>query len=272
MPLFFGGALLHWQQAKASLIAFAAFSLAASAIYCLNDVIDAPSDRQHEKKRTRPVASGQISPTKALIIATFLSIAAIVLPLLTLQNGWKVAAVITAYLLINVAYCLWIKQIAVVDVCIIAFGFVLRLLAGSLATDIILSQWIVLMTFLVTLFMALSKRRDDVIRYDSTGVILRKNITRYNIQFLNQAITITATVTIVCYIMYTVSPEVIQRFHTHYLYLTTIFVIIGLLRYIQLTVVDNRGGSPTHIMLHDIFLQIVILLWILTFFLILYIR
>ena len=243
----------------------------ASAIYCLNDVIDAPSDRLHEKKRHRPVASGAVSTTRALLLAAVLCTAAIALPLLIPATGWQVAAVIAAYALINVAYCLWIKQVAVVDVCVIAFGFVLRLLAGSLATGIVLSHWIVLMTFLLTLFMALSKRRDDVLKYDNTGVKLRKNITRYNISFLNQAITITATVTLVCYIMYTVSPEVVSRFHTSYLYLTSIFVIVGLLRYIQLTVVDEKSGSPTHIMLHDFFLQAVVVLWTLSFFLILYV-
>ena len=271
LPLFFGGALLQQAPLLQALIAFISFCMVASAIYCLNDVVDAPADRLHDIKRHRPVASGAVTTRQALSIAAILTLAAIALPMTLPQTGWKVAAVITAYALINIAYCLWIKQIAVLDVCVIAFGFVMRLIAGSTATDIPLSHWIVLMTFLLTLFMALSKRRDDVLKYDNTGIIIRKNITRYNITFLNQAITITATITIVCYIMYTVSPEVTQRFHNTYIYLTSLPVIIGILRYIQLTIVDGKSGSPTHIMLHDTFLQIVLLLWTLSFFIILYV-
>ena len=155
--------------------------------------------------------------------------------------------------------------------CIVAFGFVLRLLAGGLATHIELSKWIVLMTFLITLFMSFAKRRDDVIRMEKTGEAPRKNTIRYNLTFINQAITITASVTLVCYIMYTVSPEVISHFKTDYLYLTSIFVLVGLLRYIQLTVVDQRSGDPTKVLLKDRFTQLIVLAWLLTFLLIIYV-
>ena len=157
------------------------------------------------------------------------------------------------------------------DVCIIAFGFVLRLLAGGFATGIVLSRWIVLMTFLITLFMSFGKRRDDVIRMNDTGEAPRKNTIRYNLAFIDQAITITASVTLVCYIMYTVSPEVIAQLRTSYLYLTTVFVLLGLLRYIQLTVVDKRSGDPTKIMLRDRFIQIDVLLWALSFLIMIYV-
>ena len=134
------------------------------------------------------------------------------------------------------AYCLFLKQHAIIDVCIVAFGFVLRILAGGIATDIRLSKWIVLMTFLLMLFLSFAKRRDDVLRMNETGEAPRKNTIRYNLTFINQAITITASVTLVCYIMYTVSPETIANFHTENLYLTSVFVLLGLLRYIQLAV------------------------------------
>ena len=152
-----------------------------------------------------------------------------------------------------------------------AFGFVLRLLAGGFATGIVLSRWIVLMTFLITLFMSFGKRRDDVIRMNDTGEAPRKNTIRYNLAFIDQAITITASVTLVCYIMYTVSPEVIAQLRTSYLYLTTVFVLLGLLRYIQLTVVDKRSGDPTKIMLRDRFIQIDVLLWALSFLIMIYV-
>lgn len=126
------------------------------------------------------------------------------------------------------------------------------------------------MTFLLTLFLSFAKRRDDVVRMEKTGEAPRQNTIRYNLTFINQAITITASVTLVCYIMYTVSPEVTARAKSENLYLTTIFVLLGLMRYIQLSVVDNRSGDPTKALLRDRFLQAVVLLWALAFALIIY--
>ena len=127
------------------------------------------------------------------------------------------------------------------------------------------------MTFLLTLFMSFAKRRDDVLLMEETGKAPRKNTIRYNLTFINQAITITASVTLVCYIMYTVSPEVIKNFHTENLYLTSIFVLVGLLRYIQIAVVDEKSGNPTKIIQKDHFTQLVVLAWLLAFILIIYV-
>ena len=179
--------------------------------------------------------------------------------------------IILFYLVLNIAYCVKLKQIALVDVFIIAFGFVLRILAGSVATGIKLSQWIILMTFLLALFLAFAKRRDDVVIYEDTGVKARKNVNRYNLQFMNQAIYIIASVTMVCYIMYTVSDEVIERMNTSYLYVTSIFVLAGLIRYLQITIVDVKSCSPTKVLMNHRFIQCCIAGWIITFFLILYV-
>ena len=187
------------------------------------------------------------------------------------ENLLAVCIIILFYFVLNLAYCSILKKYAIVDVCVIAFGFVLRLLAGGFATDIVLSKWIVMMTFLLTLFLSFAKRRDDVLRMEETGEAPRKNTIRYNLTFINQAITITASVTLVCYIMYTISPEVVARVHTDYLYLTTIYVLLGLLRYIQITVVDKKSGDPTKMMLQDRFTQVVVVLWALTFLLIIYV-
>ena len=127
------------------------------------------------------------------------------------------------------------------------------------------------MTFLLTLFLSFAKRRDDVLRMQQTGEAPRKNTIRYNLTFINQAITITASVTLVCYIMYTISPEVVARVGTDYLYLTSIYVLLGLLRYIQITVVDEQSGDPTKMMLKDRFTQLIVLLWGLTFLVLIYI-
>ena len=183
----------------------------------------------------------------------------------------ETASVILFYWLLNIAYCLRLKRYAIIDVCIVAFGFVLRILAGGYATNIQLSKWIVLMTFLLMLFLSFAKRRDDVVRMNETGHAPRQNTIRYNLTFINQAITITASVTLVCYIMYTMSPETIQNFHTDYLYLTSVFVLLGLLRYIQISVVDKKSGDPTKVMIHDRFMQLTVLAFGLTFLFIIYV-
>lgn len=271
LPLFFGGELFNGKALLAGAITFLAYSFAASSIYCFNDIHDVDDDRRHPVKRLRPIASGAVSISVAYVLM-FICFALSMLSMFFLPDyALQTGGILLLYWLLNLAYCARLKQYAIIDVCIVAFGFVLRLLAGGFATHIPLSKWIVLMTFLITLFMSFAKRRDDVIRMERTGEAPRRNTIRYNLTFINQAITITASVTLVCYIMYTVSPEVIQNFQTDYLYLTTIFVLVGLLRYIQLTVVDQKSGDPTKVLLKDRFTQLVVVAWLLTFLLIIYV-
>ena len=269
VPLFFGGALFHTDALLSGLIAFFAYSFAASSIYCFNDIYDVEADRRHPVKCHRPIASGAISVKQAY--AMMLAMFVLSMGISSLLDSWETMGIIAFYWLLNLAYCAKLKQYAIIDVCIVAFGFVLRLLAGGVATHIMLSKWIVLMTFLITLFMSFAKRRDDVVRMEKTGEAPRKNIIRYNLTFINQAITITASVTLVCYIMYTVSPEVIQNFHTENLYLTSVFVLVGLLRYIQIAVVDQQSGDPTKIILRDRITQCIVLGWLLSFLFLIYI-
>lgn len=273
IPMFFGGSLLDPSDIRASVVTFFAFSFIASSVYCFNDIIDVEADRRHPVKCKRPIASGAISVRSAwaLMALMFLLSVGTVCLLDTYSHVINVGLVILIYYILNILYCSKLKQYAIVDVCIIAFGFVLRVLAGGFATDIALSKWLVLMTFLLTLFLSFAKRRDDVLRMNETGEPPRKNTIRYNLTFINQAITITASVTLVCYIMYTVSPEVVNRFHSDLLYLTSVFVLLGLLRYIQITVVDKRSGDPTKMMLRDRFTQCVVLLWALTFLVLIYV-
>ncbi|MDR1880977.1 MAG: phosphoribose diphosphate--decaprenyl-phosphate phosphoribosyltransferase [Tannerellaceae bacterium] len=170
----------------------------------------------------------------------------------------------------NIAYCLKLKRLVIIDVFVIAVGFVLRVVIGGVVTGIVLSHWIIIMSFLLALFLAFAKRRDDVLTYLETGVQPRRNIHRYNADFMNQVLTVTATVTMVSYIIYTVSEEVTARFDNQYVYLTSIFVLAGIIRYLQLALVEARSGSPTDILLHDRFIQACVLLWIITFCLIIY--
>jgi len=270
IPMFFGGRLLNADDAIASVVTFFAFSFAASAIYCFNDIVDVDADRRHPVKCHRPIASGAVSvPTAYALMAVLALLSALLLFFLP-QRAGETAGIVAFYFLLNMAYCLWLKRHAIIDVCTVAFGFVLRILAGGMACDVAVSNWLVLMTFLLALFLSFAKRRDDVLRMNETGEPPRRNTIRYNLTFVNQAITISGTVTLVCYIMYTVSPEVVSRFHAPYLYLTSIFVLVGLLRYMQLTVVDEVSGDPTKILLRDRFTQAIVVAWIMAFLLIIY--
>lgn len=274
MPMFFGGSLLDPEDIRASVLTFLAYSFVASSVYCFNDINDVEADRRHPVKCKRPLASGAVSMGTAWMLMALMFVLAALMTALLGDRGHilKVGGVLLFYYILNICYCAKLKQYAIVDVCIVAFGFVLRVLAGGFATDITLSKWLVLMTFLLTLFLSFAKRRDDVLRMNETGEPPRKNTIRYNLTFINQAITITASVTLVCYIMYTVSPEVVARLGSDLLYLTSVFVLLGLLRYIQITVVDKKSGDPTKIMLRDRFTQLVVVLWALTFLILIYIK
>ena len=275
LPLFFNGHIFEISYFIQALLVYVAFSLAASSIYCFNDIIDVESDRQHTTKRLRPIASGKVSKKSGYMIMLLCLMVSIFLtfscPWSLSGGGFSLMTVLVLYLLMNFAYCIYLKHIAIVDVFVISAGFVLRVLAGGLSTGIFLSHWILLMTFLLALFLAFAKRRDDVIIYEDTNKAVRQNINRYNLDFLNQAIAITASVIMVCYIMYTVSPEVCNRFSSNYVYITSVFVLAGIMRYLQLTIVDMKSGSPTFVLTHDRFVQLCIMGWICTFLLIIYI-
>lgn len=269
--MFFSGELFDLESITNGIVVFFAFSFIASSIYCYNDIVDADADRSHPIKCRRPIASGAVSVRHAywLMAAMFL-LSMSTLLLLPPLSMWNVMAVVLFYYVLNLAYCSKLKQYAILDVCIVAFGFVLRIIAGGQAEDVELSNWIVLMTFLLTLFLSFAKRRDDVLRMNETGEAPRHNTSRYNLTFINQAITITASVTLVCYIMYTVSPEVTEHFGSGYLYLTSVFVLLGLLRYIQIAVVDQKSGDPVKVALHDRFSQLIVLAWLVSYLILIY--
>ena len=270
-PVFFSTNLLKPEFFWPTLVVFASFCLISSAIYCFNDLRDVEADRLHPKKCTRPIASGNVSIRGGYVMMILCTIGALLLiPLAQSPNTPYLYIIISGYWLMNMAYCLKLKQYAILDVTIIAIGFVMRILAGGLATDIWISHWLVLMTFLVTLFLALSKRNDDYRIFEQTGTKPRVSITGYNKTFINEATAIIASVTMVCYIMYTMSPEVIERMGTRYVYLTSGWVLAGLLRYLQNMIVYSLSGSPTKSLVKDHFIQICIIGWIASFFAIIY--
>ena len=273
-PLFFDRHATDWSYVWPCMQAFIAFCLVASGIYCFNDVYDSEADRRHPVKRCRPVASGAISVRVAYATMAIVWLLAISLLFFGSfgddETRIGLAGILFFYVVMNVGYCIKLKHVALLDVLIIATGFVLRIVVGGLATGIVLSHWIVLTTFLLALFLSVSKRRDDVVIYETVGVKARRNVHRYNLDFLNQTIGILGSITIMCYILYTVSEEVVERIGSQYLYATSSFVLAGILRYMQLTLVDRKSGSPTKVLLRDHFIQLCVVGWIVAFAIILY--
>ena len=270
-PIFFSSNLLKWELFWPTLIVFASFCLISSSIYCFNDLRDVDADRMHPKKCKRPIASGAVSIMGGYTMMLICTIGALaILPFSQSPNLPYLYLIIGAYWVMNIAYCLRLKQYALIDVTIIAIGFVMRVLIGGLATDIWISHWLVMMTFLVTLFLAFTKRNDDYRIYEQTGQKPRVSITGYNKTFINEATAIIASVTMVCYIMYTMSEEVITRMGTRYVYLTSGWVLAGMLRYLQNMIVFGLSGSPTKSLVKDRFIQFCVLGWIMSFFVIIY--
>lgn len=275
LPIFFGGKLFDFNSQVSCLIAFFAYSLASSSIYCLNDILDRKADALHPKKKYRPIASGKVSLSWGYALAFLLLFASggvLACSRLHVQDIYclQAAVFIGFYYILNIFYCLYLKHIALIDVMVIATGFVLRIFVGGSITGIVLSHWIIIMTFLLALFLAFAKRRDDVLVYKQTGNKPRANIECYNETFLNQIITVIIAVIVVVYLLYCVSPEVMERMNSSNVYITAAFVLLGLLRYLQVVLVDEKSGSPTKVLMSDHFLQMTILGWIISFIIILY--
>lgn len=267
IPLFFSASLFHIQQLVMVTEGFIAFCLVASGVYILNDYKDIEKDKLHPIKKHRPLASGIITSPVAFVIMGVCLASGIFL-------GWYIGVkflfILMLYLFINIAYSLGLKNIAILDVFILAAGFMLRIKGGGIIADIGISQWLMVMVFLLALFMALGKRRDDIILKSSSGKEIRQSLSGYNMDFLNVSLAIVSAIIVVAYLMYTLSTAVILRLGTYRLYYTGFFVIAGLMRYLQLIYVKNDSGSPTKIAYKDRFIQACIVLWGLSFYLLIY--
>ena len=261
-PLFFSFSFFNYEKVLLSFVAFFLFSISASSIYILNDLCDIEEDRKHPEKQNRPIASGVIAKKTAyslmfILITISLSISFII--------NLDLFVILVAYMMNNILYSVKLKHISVLDVVMIAFGFLLRVLAGGAVSRIYISMWLIIMTFLLAIFLGIAKRREDVV-LSGRGIQTRKNVDGYNLEFINSAMVLMAGVIIVSYILYTVSAEVQSRFGTKNLFYTSFLVIVGILRYMQITFVEDNSGNPTNLLYKDSFLQITIVLWIVLFF------
>ena len=269
LPLYFDRKLCNIEIFYSTIIAFTAFSFISSAIYCFNDIIDVELDKVHITKKNRPIANGTITIKQGYYVIVICVLLSFIFALFT-SNKIILLTILILYLILNISYCLKLKNYSIIDVFIISIGFVLRILAGASVGYIYISHWIIIMTFLLALFLALAKRRDDVILYLEKNRKIRNNVCQYNLDFLNQSLGLIGGIIIVAYIMYTVSAEVIERIGNSYLYTTSIFVLAGIFRYLQITFVDIRSGSPTKILINDRFIQFCIIGWLVVFTWILY--
>lgn len=244
-----------------------AFCFAASTIYVINDIVDLPQDQMHPEKRNRPLASGFFSLGNAYVTIAFLLIPLSFL-LVKLDNSFFY---VLLYILLNLLYSFKLKKLSIVDVSCISLGFILRILAGGAAVGIYVSNWLIVIVFLSTLSLALAKRRDDLyLKGTGSKEVLRKALGGYTVDFLNVAISITLSITLIAYIIYSVSPEVMERMNSDKVYVTSLFVFLGVMRYLQITIVENKSGSPVSILWRDRFIQLNIIMWLLTFYMLLY--
>ena len=250
-PLFFTPALFHIPEITAVLFGAILFSLTASSIYILNDLRDAETDKLHPQKKSRPISSGQIKKSSAIIlffVLAFISLFAsyFLLPLFCL--------ILSSYFILNIAYCFWLKHIAIIDIYCIAAGFVLRVMAGSVLIAVAPSVWILLCTGFLALFLALAKRRDDLVhRIDKRH---RESMRGYNIIFIDTCIAIVLGALLISYAIYTTMSI------TAHFYWTVPIVLLGVLRYLQITLVEERSGSPTMLLYRDKFLLGTVIVWI----------
>ncbi len=267
IPIFFAGEFFNVEKLLQASIGFLAFGFAASAIYVLNDIQDIEEDRAHPRKATRPLASGEVAISTAYILLIVMAIIGVAIAYFV---SFNFTIVLLIYMLLNVGYSLGLKNKSIIDIMILAAGFELRVIAGGVAADIPLTQWLMIMFFLLALFLAIAKRREDVRLKEKNGAVTRKSTAGYNLEFLNGSLIFSSSVIVVAYIMYCLTSEVAVALNSEYLAGTTVFVIAGLMRYMQIALVENNAGSPIKIIYTDKFVIITIIAWMISFFVILY--
>lgn len=269
IPLFFAGEIFDWDKIFNVTLGVLSFCCIASSIYVINDYADREEDKKHPIKCNRPLASGKASPAIALILFGLLLLTGFISAYFLSLTFLYLLGI---YFSLNMAYSFGLKSVPILDIFIIAIGFSLRVRSGGVLGGVSVTIWLNIMVFLLALFMAVGKRRDDVLLTISSGINMRKAVKGYTLDFLNALLALVAAVMIVAYFMYTMSDKVIERHGTQRLYYTCLFVMAGIMRYLQIIYVKTDSGSPTKILYKDRFIQISILLWMISFYVLLYIK
>jgi 4-hydroxybenzoate polyprenyltransferase len=259
-PLIFARELFESSQELLALRAFAAFCAMASAVYVMNDLSDVAADRAHPVKKSRPIAAGIVSvPQALLIIAGLLVLSAVA--------AWgmdpRFITVLTAYAVINIAYSIRLKEVLLLDVFIVAAGFMLRVLGGAYAIGVSVSSWIVLCSLFISLFLGFAKRRGEMVLFQASSAPPERKVLRlYTIEYIDQILTIAAAGAVISYAMYTVAPRTMEVFHTDKLIYTTVFVVFGIFRYLYLIHTTSTTENPTAVVTSDLPVIFTILFWV----------
>ncbi len=265
--LFFAGVANDSHSLILAIAAVAVFCLLSSSIYALNDLIDCQQDKNHPLKKSRPVASGEISTTTAALFSSLLAAAG-------LYSAWlinfELLIVAVIFLLLNVLYSVWLKHVVILDVMTISLSFVIRAYAGAVAIEVAASKWMLINTLFLALFLAFGKRRHELVLLDDEASSHRQSLSKYSPYLLDQLISVVTASVVVAYLLYTFSSEVSSKLNTEYLYVTVPFVVYGIFRYLYLIHYEEKGGSPTKVLIGDKPLMLDVILWLATVIIILY--
>jgi 4-hydroxybenzoate polyprenyltransferase len=260
-PLVFSKRLFESQSFLAVLIGFFLFSLASSSVYIFNDIRDIENDRKHPKKQHRPIVSGKISIPFAISLSILLGIVSFIASFyLKPALGW----IILGYLILNLLYSITLKRVVILDVMTIAAGFVLRVMAGAEIVAVYPSSWLIICTILLSLFLAFSKRRHELVLLTDRANNHRAVLKHYSSYFLDQMIAVVTAATVISYMLYTVSEDTVQFFGTRHLVWTVPFVLYGIFRYLYLMHQKKESGDPLETVFGDIPMLVNVFLWVMT--------
>ena len=262
-PLVFSHNLFNQEKFSATLISIMAFSLLSSTVYIINDLIDKEADKLHERKSKRPIASGEISNFTALLSASFLGLLAF--SIIFFFNNVTTVFIFILYFVLNLMYCFWLKRINLIESFVIPFNFILRILVGCYSILVVPSSWILAVTFFVSLFLTFIKRKSELQVVDFDSNKHREVLSSYTAELLNIYIFMCATITVVTYMLYTLESPSLNTVSSNRLFYTTPLVLLGLLRFLQLSFNGTyaKEGDPTVLIFKDRFLQSIVSAWIL---------
>jgi len=267
--IIFSQNIFNLSQLGKTIVAFISFCLLSSSFYIFNDLQDLEEDKRHPLKSKRPLASGRLEKSYALISFAVLGVSGLILAALL---NWPFFFISLLFFFLQVAYSLWLKHVVILDVFVIAAGFFIRVVAGGLAIKVTLSSWLLICSTLLALFLALSKRRHELVLLAKKASEHRPILEEYSPYFLDQLIAVVTASIVVAYCLYTISEETVAKFGTANLLFTVPFVLYGIFRYLYLIHQKSEGGSPETLIIRDKPLLLDIFLWIVTAVLILYLR
>ncbi len=265
--LVFAGEMTKTSSVKLALAATAVFCLLSSAVYIFNDLIDREKDKQHPTKKMRPIASGRVSVGQATTLLAVFLVAG-------LAAAWFIGKmfllVAAGFIVLNFLYTVWLKNLVIVDAMSIGFSFILRAFAGAVAIDVPASTWLLINTLFLALFLAFGKRRHELLLLEDNATSHRKILDKYSPYLLDQLIAVVTPSVVVMYMLYSFSTEVSTKLGTDKLFFTIPFVVYGVFRYLYLIHKEERGGSPTKVLISDMPILVTVVLWLLTVIVVLY--